>query len=89
MDQSSDDPILSSTLLAEIEAVAVLESRSSRDLLQEIVERFLQDRRENGSAEVKSTLSPKEAARLMLERRPFNKLPEGMTIREMMTYGRM
>ena len=47
MDQSNDDLILSSALLAEIEAVAASENRSSRDVLQEAVERFLRERREN------------------------------------------
>ena len=80
------DALLPPDLIAEVEALAAVERRSSRDILREAVELYLQDRKP--VAEPRPKLTPKEAAARMLQLRKGNVLPDGVTIRDLMTYGR-
>jgi hypothetical protein len=86
------DALLPPALLAEIEAMAAAEHRPAREMLREAVERYLQDRRPfagvNNSGSTAPLRTPQQAAARMLERRKFHPLPEGMSIRDLMTFGR-
>jgi hypothetical protein len=78
-------------LLAEMEAIAAVEHRPARDMVREALERYLQERQalpSNISAQLPPKRTPQEAAARMLERRKHHKLPEGTTIRDLMTFGR-
>jgi hypothetical protein len=78
-------------LLAEIEAIAAVEHRPARDMVHEALERYLQEHQplhSNVSAQLPPKRTPQEAAARMLERRKHHKLPEGTTIRDLMTFGR-
>jgi hypothetical protein len=85
------DQLLPPALLAEVEAMALAEHRSAREMLREAVERYLQEHRPSAGVDAMRPAvkrSPKEAAARMRERRQFHTLPEGMTIRDLMSYGR-
>ncbi|MGD0632721.1 MAG: hypothetical protein ABSA13_00385 [Beijerinckiaceae bacterium] len=80
-------------LLQQVETAAAAEHRSARDMLREAVESYLSARRmlaASGAGQQPSPQrrTPREAAARILERRKFHPLPEGTTIRDMMTYGR-
>ena len=84
--QSHWEQLIPPSLLAEIEAQAAAEHRSASEMLREVVEDYLRERR-GRSANI-SERTPKEAAARILDRRKRHVLPEGETIRELMTYGR-
>jgi metal-responsive CopG/Arc/MetJ family transcriptional regulator len=85
------DFTLPPALLAEVEAMAAGEHRSARDILREAVESYVQARRPfagvNGVSATPQR-SAQEAAARMLERRKLHSLPEGISIRDLMTFGR-
>ena len=78
-------------LLEQVEAVAAAEHRSARDMLREAIEGYLSARQPHaapGAGQPPERRTPQEAATRILERRKFHTLPDGATIRDMMTYGR-
>jgi metal-responsive CopG/Arc/MetJ family transcriptional regulator len=83
---------LPATLLAEVEATADLEHRAASDVVREAVELYLRQSREHGTAvqsgQAPGKLTAAEAVQRILEQRKGNVLPEGVSIRELMTYGR-
>jgi hypothetical protein len=87
---SSDSLAIPPDLLAEIQAEAEKENRSAGAVLRDLVERGLGERRridqQTQSAAAKPT--PAEAVARILELRKGNVLPEGVTIRDLMTHGR-
>jgi len=80
-------------LLAEVEAAAEQEYRPASDVVRDAVERYLtQSRRPVLAAQPGQAIVPLTAAETVewiLEQRKGNVLPEGVTIRELMTYGRV
>ncbi len=83
---------LPATLLAEVEAVAEEEHRPVSDVVREAVERYLRRPRPYAPAEqsdqAPDKLTAAEAIERILQQRKGNVLPDGVTIRELMTYGR-
>jgi hypothetical protein len=79
-------------LLAEVEAMAAAEHRPAHEMVREAVERYIRDRQISATPLAEPVARPKrtpqEAAARLLELRKGNFLPEGMTIRDMQTYGR-
>jgi hypothetical protein len=71
-------------LAAQLQAAAAKQHRQLRDVLRDAVELYLREFRPLPPAQ----RSPAEAAARMRESRPGNKLPDGVTIRDLMTYGR-
>ena len=69
---------------AHLAALAASAGRSPGEIVQEAV--TLWEKRQMPPTPPKRT--PQEAAARMLERRKLHPLPEGMTIRDLMTYGR-
>ena len=87
-----DEALLPAALLDEIEAVAAVEHRSAREMLREAVERFLRDRLLAANVEASPVAterrSPREAASRMIERRKLHPLPDGVTIGDLLIFGR-
>ena len=76
-------------LLEQIEALAAVERRPASDMLREAVEGYLQERHTRAvTSSQQLPSSAQEAAARILERRKHHLLPEGETIRDLMTYGR-
>lgn len=90
MDSKPTDALLPEVLLAEVEAVAAYENRPAREILREAVERYLRDRPFAGANGVASEVRPDPigVARRMRERRKLHPLPDGMSIRDLLTFGR-
>lgn len=89
---SPDTLAIPPALLAEIEAAAEQEHRPALDVLQDAVHRYIDAKHaqhnhldtEPASAE----LTPAQAVARILELRKGNDLPDGVTIRDLMTHGR-
>jgi Ribbon-helix-helix protein, copG family len=79
-------------LLAEVEAAAEEEHRPVADVVREALERYLAEWRKSvnlaQTGRTPAKLSPAEAVERLLEQRKDNVLPDGVTIRQLMTYGR-
>jgi hypothetical protein len=76
-------------LLEQVEALAAAERRPASDMLREAVEGYLQKRRALAATNPQQPRrTAQEAAARILERRKHHLLPEGETIRDLMTYGR-
>ena len=79
-------------LAAQIQAAADDEHRPAADVVREALERYLSTgRKGTGLAHespVPAKRPPAEALARMRERRKGNVLPEGVTIRDLMTHGR-
>jgi hypothetical protein len=80
-------------LLAKIQAAAGDERRKTEDVVQEILERYLAQRRRNASLAgetqpISTARTPAQAAARLRELRQGNALPHGTTIRDLMTHGR-
>ncbi|MDR3461227.1 MAG: hypothetical protein P4L76_02790 [Beijerinckiaceae bacterium] len=83
--------LISPALLEQIEAVAAAEHRSAPDMLREMIEGYLSSRHAvaaSGVGQPPERRTPREAAARILERRKFHPLPDGATIRDMLTHGR-
>lgn len=77
------------SLMADIQAAAKDEHRPATEVVRDALERYLAEWRKGASprhAQAKRT--PAEAAARMREQRAGNVLPEGVTIRDLMTHGR-
>jgi len=88
---SDTDLVVPPALLAEIQAAADEAHRPAADVVREALERYLADWR-NGvrpaHEPVPARRTPAEAAARLRELRKGNVLPDGVTIRDLMTHGR-
>jgi hypothetical protein len=87
MKPASDELIIPPALAAQILAAADDEHRPAAEVVQEALERYLAQRRENVNT-TPARRTPAEAAARLLERRKGTLLPDGVTIRDLMTHGR-
>jgi hypothetical protein len=71
--------------LAEVKALAAEEHRPVADLVREIVDRYIEERR---SAVRIAQHTPADAAARILELRKGNFLPDGETIKDLISHGR-
>jgi len=88
---SDTDLNIPPALFAEIQAAAHEAHRPAADVVREALERYLADWRKGasparGPAPAKRT--PAEAVARLRELRKGNVLPDGVTIRDLMTHGR-
>ena len=87
----SEDPtdtLVPPDLLVEVEAAAEEERREPRELVREAVTRYLEQRRARRGTALESIHTPAEAAARILELRKGNLLPPGMTIDDLINFGR-
>jgi hypothetical protein len=86
------DEATDATLLAQVEEVAGLEHRPAGDVVREAVALYLRQPRQYAAAppsnQARGRRTAEQAVERILEQRKGNVLPEGMTIRELMTHGR-
>jgi len=82
------DTLIPPDLLVEVEAAAKEEHREPRELVREAVTCYLEHRRARRGAALDSTHAPAEAAARILELRKGNLLPPGMTIEDLINFGR-
>jgi metal-responsive CopG/Arc/MetJ family transcriptional regulator len=80
-------------LVTELQAAADEEHRPTADVVRDALERYLADWRRGGGLAHDGAIdaarrSPAEALARMRERRRGNILPDGATIRDLMTHGR-
>jgi hypothetical protein len=75
------------SLAARVQSAADEAHRPAADILREILERHLPEQREQ-SGQTLPGRSPAQAAARMMAVRKGNILPDGVTIRELMTHGR-
>jgi hypothetical protein len=93
--EHSHDSLVPPGLIPEIEAAAQEEHRDPRELVSDAVTRYLSQRRlthpeqarESGARERREH-TPAEAVARILELRKGNRLPEGVTIKDLINYGR-
>jgi hypothetical protein len=90
MKASQSDFDFPTALLEQVEAQAAAENRPVTDILREAVEAYIKQRRSGTprQSEAVPLRTPQEAAERILENRKHHKLPEGESIRSLMTYGR-
>jgi len=77
-------------LAARVQAVAADEHRPAAEIVCEALEHYLQERQDHAAppSTQPARPSPAEALARMQARRANTPLPEGMTIRDMIDYGR-
>lgn len=75
-------------LLVEVEAAAKEERREPRELLREAVTRYLEQRRARPGQGPEPVHTPAEAVARILELRKGNLLPPGVTIKDLINFGR-
>jgi hypothetical protein len=81
--------VIPPALAAAIQAAAEDEHRTTDDLVRDALERYLTDwRNRTGHGQKKAGKTPVEAAARLRELRKGNVLPDGVTIRDLMTHGR-
>jgi len=87
-----ENPLIPPSLLEQVQAMAAAEHRPASEILRDAIESYQRDHRgvvelarENPSA---APRSPQQAVARILERRQYRNLPDGMTIRDLMTLGR-
>ncbi len=87
---SNDILTVPAALQADVEAAASEEHRPAIDVLRDVIERGLQERRHNRSRIVspEQARTAQEAITRLLERRKRNVLPEDVTIHDLLDYGR-
>ena len=92
MTMPGDPELIPPALVAEIRAAAAAEHRPVAEVVQDALERYLAQRRKDASAARSETTLPRrtatEAAARLRERRKGTVLPDGVTIRDLMTHGR-
>jgi hypothetical protein len=74
-------------LLVEVEAAARQERREPRELVRDAVTRYLEQRRARQGP--KPVHTPAEAVARILELRKGNLLPPGVTIKDLINFGRL
>jgi hypothetical protein len=87
-----ENPLIPPSLLEQVRAMAAAEHRSASEILRDAIELCQRDHRKVVEL-AKETPSaaprlPHQAVARILERRRYRNLPEGMTIRDLMTLGR-
>jgi hypothetical protein len=82
------DSILPPGLLAEVQAAADEEHREPTELVREAVTRYLEQRRAHRGVAFEAKRSPAQAAARIRELRKGNLLPPGLTIEELIRFGR-
>lgn len=85
----TSDLTIPPALMADIQAAAEDEHRPATEVVRDALERYLAEWRKGASprhAQARRSLA--EAAVRLRERRTGNVLPEGVTIRDLMTHGR-
>ena len=87
-----ENPLMPASLLEQVQAMAAAEHRPASEILRDAIESYQREHRgvvelaeEKPSA---APRSPQQAVARILERRQYRNLPEGMTIRDLMTLGR-
>jgi len=87
-----ENPLIPPWLLEQVQAMAAAEHRPASEILHDDIESYQRDHRgvvelaeEKPSA---GPRSPQQAVARILERRQYRNLPEGVTIRDLMTLGR-
>jgi hypothetical protein len=75
-------------LLVEVEAAAEEERREPREPVREAVTRYLEQRRVRRGQAPEPIHTPAEAVARILELRKGNLLPPGVTIRDLINFGR-
>jgi len=89
MPGGNTDLIIPPELAADIQAVADGEHRPAADVVRDALERYLTDRsKPTRHSKENPTQTPVEAAARLRELRKGNVLPDGVTIRDLMTHGR-
>ena len=86
--ESPTDSLVPPDLLAEVQTVAEEEHREPRELVREAVTRYLEQRRVKRGATPEPEHTPAEAAARILELRKGNLLPPGVTIKDLINFGR-
>jgi hypothetical protein len=86
--ESLTDNLVPPDLLAEVQAVADEEHREPRELVREAVTLYLKQRRVTRGATPESEHTPAQAAARILELRKGNLLPPGVTIKDLINFGR-
>ena len=88
-----ENPLIPLSLLEQVQAMAEAEHRPASEILRDAIESYQRDHR--GVVELAEEKkpsagprSPQQAVARILERRQYRNLPEGMTIRDLMTLGR-
>jgi predicted transcriptional regulator len=87
-----ENPLISPSLLEQVQAMAAVEHRPASEILRDAIESYQRDH--HGAVELAeekpsaAPRSPQQAVARILERRQYRNLPEGMTIRDLMTLGR-
>jgi hypothetical protein len=87
-----ENPLIPPSLLEQVEAMAAAEHRPASEILRDAIESYQREHR--GVVELveekpsTGPRSPQQAVARILERRQYRNLPEGMTIRDLMTLGR-
>ena len=88
MKPSSETSLIPPALVAQIEAAADEEHRTAADVIRDALERYLVQMHGRTNPTPAPRRSPAEAAARMRARRIGNILPEGVSIRDLMTHGR-
>jgi hypothetical protein len=89
MRRGNTDVVIPRSLVAELQAAADAERRTTADLVKDALERYLTDWRKRAiNPPEKPRLTPAQAAARLREARKGNVLPDGVTIRDLMTHGR-
>jgi hypothetical protein len=86
--ETPTDTLVPPDLLVEVEAAAEEEHREPRELVREAVTRYLEQRRARRGAAPVPIHTPAEAAARILELRKGNLLPPGVTIKDLIDFGR-
>ncbi|MGD0108118.1 MAG: ribbon-helix-helix protein, CopG family [Rhodopila sp.] len=84
----NDTLMIPPALLAQVEAAAEEEHRTTADVVREALERYLSRSHRDIASRPAAKRTPVEAATRMREQRQGTFLPEGMTIRDLIDYGR-
>ncbi len=86
--ESPTDSLVPPDLLDEVQAAADEEHREPGELVREAVTRYLEQRRARQGAIPEPNHTPAEAAARILELRKGNLLPPGVTIKDLINFGR-
>ena len=86
-DPAIRDALIPAALLERVEALAATQHRAARDVVRDALEGYIRDW-PGDEAPIEPKPTPAEAVKRMLELRKGNMLPPGMTIRDMIDYGR-
>jgi hypothetical protein len=86
--QDPTETLVPPDLLVEVEAAAKEERRQPRELVSEAVTRYLEERRARRDQAPEAVHTPAEAVARILELRKGNLLPPGVTIKDLINFGR-